>query len=206
MTEPIPEATPSRSIDMTSLKGLAHPLRVRMLDALSTYGPNTSSGLAERFGESSGSMSYHLRQLERHGFIREDTSRGSTRERWWERVPGGIEVDHVYPPQSAERAASDLVVREWQTTRTALLNDFLMHGADELEPRWYEASAFDTVNLRLTSDQLGALVAELQSISARYSQRYRNQQGPGVRPVQLHLNAFPVMDAHETPPNEEAHG
>ncbi|PPF80279.1 ArsR family transcriptional regulator [Subtercola sp. Z020] len=194
-----PAVTRNRSIDMTSLKGLAHPLRVRILDALSTYGPNTSSGLAERFGESSGSMSYHLRQLEKHGFVREDASRGSSRERWWERVPGGIEVDSVYPPRSAERAASDLVQREWQVTRDALFNDFLTQGADQLEPRWFEASTIDTMNLRLTSRQLGDLVAELQAVADRYIQRYRNQQEPGTRPVQLQLNAFPVMDAEEIP-------
>ena len=194
--------TPNRSIDMTSLKGLAHPLRVRILDALSTYGPNTSSGLAERFGESSGSTSYHLRQLEKHGFVREDSSRGSSRERWWERVPGGIEVYDVYPPQSAERAASDLVQREWQVTRDALFNDFLTHGADQLEARWYAASTIDTLNLRLTSSQLGDLVAELQAVGDRYIQLSRTQQAPGTRPVQLQLNAFPVMDAEETPGGE----
>lgn len=192
-------ATAHRSIDMTSLKGLAHPLRVRILDALSTYGANTSSGLAERFGESSGSTSYHLRQLEKHGFVREDASRGSTRERWWERVPGGIDVDSVYPPQSAERAASDLVLREWQVTRDALFTDFLAHGADQLEPRWYAASTIDTVNLRLTSEQLAGMVAELQAVNDRYIRLYRGQQTPGSRPVQLQLNAFPVMDAGETP-------
>ncbi|TQL55150.1 ArsR/SmtB family transcription factor [Subtercola boreus] len=199
-----PTVTPNRSIDMTSLKGLAHPLRVRILDALSTYGPNTSSGLAERFGESSGSMSYHLRQLEKHGFVQEDASRGSSRERWWERVPGGIEVDSVYPPRSAERAASDLVQREWQVTRDALFNDFLMQGADQLEPRWYEASTIDTVNLRLTSSQLADFVAELQAVADRYIQRYRNQRAPGTRPVQLQLNAFPVMDAEEIPGGEDS--
>ena len=197
------ESLPHRSIDMAGLKGLAHPLRVRILDTLSTYGPNTSSGLAERFGESSGSMSYHLRQLEKHGFVREDTSRGSARERWWERVPGGIGFDNVYPPQSAERAASDLVQREWQVAREALLHDFLAHGADRLEPRWYEASILDTVNLRLTSEQLAALVNELHEVKSRYINLYRGQQVVGSRPVQIQLNAFPVMDAVETPPLEE---
>jgi DNA-binding transcriptional ArsR family regulator len=203
MEEIEPAVTSRRSIDMTSLKGLAHPLRVRILDALTTYGANTSSGLAERFGESSGSTSYHLRQLEKHGFVREDTSRGSTRERWWERVPGGIEVDGVYPPQSAERAASDLVQREWQVARDALFTDFLAHGADRLEPRWYAASTIDTVNLRLTAEQLAAMVAELQAVNDRYIRLYRGQQVAGSRPVQLQLNAFPVMDAEEIPLREE---
>jgi DNA-binding transcriptional ArsR family regulator len=58
------------------LKALAHPLRVQLLDALSTYGPATASALGERLGESSGATSYHLRQLEKSGFVREDAARG----------------------------------------------------------------------------------------------------------------------------------
>src|SRR5688572_10834361 len=71
-------------LDLESLKGLAHPLRVKILDLLSTYGPATATGLAERLGESSGATSYHLRQLARHGFVREVEGRGTGRERWWE--------------------------------------------------------------------------------------------------------------------------
>ena len=79
-----------RTLDVNDLKALAHPLRVQLLDALSTYGAATASGLADRLGESSGATSYHLRQLEKHGFVRELKGKGSARERWWERVPGGL--------------------------------------------------------------------------------------------------------------------
>jgi DNA-binding transcriptional ArsR family regulator len=64
-----------------SLKALARPLPVQILDVLSTYGAQTASGLAERLGESSGATSYHLRQLERHAFVREVEGRGTARER-----------------------------------------------------------------------------------------------------------------------------
>jgi len=199
MTTPQRPTEGIRRVDMTGLKALAHPLRVRLLDTLATYGAFTASGLAERLGESSGATSYHLRQLEKHGFVREDVSRGSARERWWERTPDGISlVSTDYAPRSAERAASDMVVREWQANRDALLADFINHGA-ELEQHWYEASTIDTTNVRLTAEQLMQLVAELETITERYSNLYKKQQGPGTRPVQIQLNAFPVMDAEETP-------
>src|SRR5690606_24427705 len=72
------------------LKALAHPLRIQILDLLSTHGSLTASGLAELVGESSGSTSYHLRQLARHDFVREVAGKGTARERWWGRVPGGF--------------------------------------------------------------------------------------------------------------------
>src|SRR4051795_3709734 len=108
----------ARNLDMESLKALSHPLRVQMLDALSVYGPATASGLAERLAESSGATSYHLRQLEKHGFVREVEGRGTTRERWWERVPRAISIENKeYRDSPAAMAASKLVLNEWTDTR-----------------------------------------------------------------------------------------
>src|SRR5688500_9678439 len=70
-------------LDASSLKALAHPLRLRLLGLLRVEGPATATQLAERVGESSGSTSYHLRQLARHGFVEDDPQRGNARERWW---------------------------------------------------------------------------------------------------------------------------
>ena len=90
MTEPSSQgAEPSvRVLDDDAFKGLAHPLRVQIFDLLAIHGPHTASGVAERVGESSGVTSYHLRQLAKHGLVREVEGRGTARERWWERMPG----------------------------------------------------------------------------------------------------------------------
>ncbi len=69
--------------DIDMLKAIAHPLRMKMLGSLRADGPATASELGRRFGESSGSTSYHLRQLERFGFIEEDATQPSARERRW---------------------------------------------------------------------------------------------------------------------------
>src|SRR2546428_1415868 len=70
-------------VDSRALRGLAHPLRMRMLGLLRTEGPATATSLAARLGESSGTTSWHLRQLAELGFIVQDTARGNRRERWW---------------------------------------------------------------------------------------------------------------------------
>ena len=88
-----PAEQPSAMLGAAALRAAsAHPLRVRILDELSAYGPLTATGLATRVNESSGVTSYHLRQLEKHGLVREVTGRGTARERWWERRPGAIET------------------------------------------------------------------------------------------------------------------
>jgi DNA-binding transcriptional ArsR family regulator len=193
-----------RVVDLDSLKGLAHPLRVQILDVLSTYGNFTASGLADRLGESSGATSYHLRQLERHGFVREVEGKGTGRERWWERVPGGISLsDRNLADSPAVRASSSLVLRQWERNRSQQLSEFVEHGWDELADAWTEVSELSTINVRLTVDQLAEVSAAFARFAEEHIDKFRGQNLPGSRPVQIHFNAFPVVDGEITPPDPE---
>ncbi|MFF5333613.1 helix-turn-helix domain-containing protein [Streptomyces sp. NPDC013181] len=78
-----PPRKPVRRLDARSLRGLAHPLRMSILEALALDGPATATGLSGRLGENTGTVSWHLRHLAQHGFIEEETGRGTKRERWW---------------------------------------------------------------------------------------------------------------------------
>jgi DNA-binding transcriptional ArsR family regulator len=69
--------------DVRALRALAHPLRSRLLGLLRLHGPATASQLGRAVGESSGSTSYHLRQLAAYGFVEEVEGEGTARERWW---------------------------------------------------------------------------------------------------------------------------
>jgi DNA-binding transcriptional ArsR family regulator len=196
-----------RQLDMESLKALAHPLRVQILDTLSTYGQFTASGLAERLGESSGATSYHLRQLEKHGFVREVEGRGTGRERWWERMPGAINLNTTELDDTpASRAATKTVMRQWERNRSGLLNDFQERGYDVLPTEWMTASNVATANVRVTVEQLKELTEGFQTFLDEYLDRFRGQNPPGSRPVQIHFNAFPVLDGEATPksPQKEA--
>lgn len=186
----------------SSLKSLAHPLRVRIYDELSSYGPMTASGLGERLGESSGSTSYHLRQLERAGLVREDTTRGKGRERWWERTPGSIAIPDArsLPAGSAERLAVKLVEDEWFRSRETNFREFVLEGDQVFSDEWLDIATSDTINLRLTPEQLGALVADLDVVLMRYIDAHKRTPSPGSRPVQIHINAFPLMRGEPTAP------
>ena len=87
-----------RIVDASALKGLAHPLRMAILESLETRGRATASMLAADLGESSGATSYHLRQLFRHGFVEEVPDHGNARERWWRPVTGGWSL----PPEARD--------------------------------------------------------------------------------------------------------
>ncbi|MGX5694931.1 ArsR/SmtB family transcription factor [Agromyces soli] len=190
-------------LSATALKALAHPLRVRIYDELSAHGPLTASGLGERLDESSGAMSYHLRQLERAGLVRENTARGKGRERWWERVPGSVAIPdtRTLAPGSAERLAAKLVEDEWMRAREQNYREFIADGEAVFGPEWLDIATADTINLRLTPEQLAELVAEIDAVFLKFGARYKLTPSPGSRPVQIHLNAFPLVRGEATSPD-----
>src|SRR3954447_8670067 len=66
-------------LDAASLKALAHPLRVQIMRALDLRDQMSVTSLAEELGETTGAVSYHLRQLARHGLV-EETERDDAPE------------------------------------------------------------------------------------------------------------------------------
>ena len=83
MPDPTPLEPAVQVTDVRALRALSHPLRIRLLGQLRLNGPATASQLGRVVGESSGSTSYHLRQLAAYGFVEEVEDQGTARERWW---------------------------------------------------------------------------------------------------------------------------
>jgi DNA-binding transcriptional ArsR family regulator len=189
------ETQPERELDLDSLKALAHPLRVRIFDALSTYGSSTASALAERLGESSGSTSYHLRQLEKHGFVHEVEGKGTARERWWERDSGSINFGSSGELDSAAgRDAAQIVYLASQTSQRTRLDEFVLHGAETLAPDWVEASLVANSTIQVTLEQARQLMDGWQRFYLEYIAEYRDQEGPEFMPFQINFTAFAVVD------------
>lgn len=185
-----------RVLDTGALRALAHPLRVRIFDILSQYGPQTASTLAERLGESTGSTSYHLRALAKHDLIHEVEGRGSGRERWWERPAGGVTLaspEAVKTP--AGRAATQIVMSEVFRLRQEQLLHFVEDGlAHDAEPWSDGSSMISTATTRLTPEQSKELVANIMALIDDAVDTYRNQTGEGVRPVSIRADVFPLPE------------
>ncbi|WP_434992373.1 helix-turn-helix domain-containing protein [Arthrobacter sp. Ld5] len=189
----------NRVLDGAALKALAHPLRIQLLEVLSSYGPQTASSIGKRIGESSGSTSYHLRQLARHSLVRE-VDRGSARERWWERPPGSLTLSTPELEQDpTTREATRQVNRQFERGRSEALAAFMAGGCESVPPEWADAAVIATMNAYLTADQLAALTHEMTGILREKLDAYRSEPGAsGTRPVQLHFNAFPLIDPQES--------
>ncbi|MEV7872114.1 helix-turn-helix domain-containing protein [Streptomyces sp. NPDC088124] len=179
-----------RTLDARSLRGLAHPLRMRLLAALRHHGPATASQLAARLDESSGATSYHLRQLAEYGFVEDDPTRGKGRERWWKAAQDGVRfTEALHANTDPEvRGAVDLFLHEVATIHTQELTTWLGTAGDwPLE--WSQAADMSDFTLRLTPQQLTEMNEEIHAVAERY-----RRMGPAAEDapqVRVHLHSFP---------------
>ncbi|MFP5345431.1 MAG: ArsR/SmtB family transcription factor [Actinomycetes bacterium] len=189
---------PERVLDATALHGLAHPLRVQLWDELNVHGSATASMLARKLGESSGATSYHLRQLERHGFVEEDPGRGTGRERWWRAVAGGVTLrGHEMLQSRATREAANLVLSEWHRGRAKRLENWRATHA-QWPTEWVEASLESTSHLRVSREELQEVREELLAVVTSWVEKVRGRGDDDDRvDVEIQLNVFPVGDPED---------
>ncbi len=190
MTEP--QDPQVRSLDARSLRGLAHPLRMRLHDALRFGGPATASQLAQKLGESSGATSYHLRQLAAYGFVEDAPEHGKGRERWWRAVHRGLRFDDsLLDDASPEvRGAADLYLHEVATTRSRDLSTWL-GNRDTWPQEWGRVSDMSSATLRLTPELTGELVRKMHALVDEYRD-LAGEADPGTAQVRIHTDVFPL--------------
>ena len=176
-----------------NLRGLAHPLRVRLLGLLRTYGPATATSLAAELGLTSGALSYHLRQLARYGFIVEDAERGNRRERWWRAAHARtlFEMDDGAEAAIYEDAVVAAVTAGIGRARAV---------REDLPLEWRRIYNFSDVLLRLTADEAAALGNDLTELLQSYRQHVPGELPPvGSRLVSAQFQIFPVPPAENLP-------
>ncbi|WP_433450713.1 helix-turn-helix domain-containing protein [Streptomyces sp. CA-142005] len=182
-----------RQLDARSLRGLAHPLRMQLLESLRHHGPATASQLAARLGESSGATSYHLRQLATHGFIEDAPEQGKGRERWWQAVDQGLSVgeDLLRSPDPAVRGAADVFLHEMVTAHGRELAGFVA-TRDRWLPTWSRAANLSDATIRLTPDLTRELIGRMQALIDDYRDRETARDTPDSEHVRIHTHLFPV--------------
>ncbi|GAA0377135.1 helix-turn-helix domain-containing protein [Streptomyces olivoreticuli] len=185
-----PPARPTRRIDARSLRGLAHPLRMRIFELLRLDGPATATGLSGRLGENTGTVSWHLRHLAEHGFIEEETGRGTRRERWWRTAGVANELNTTdFRDDPDTRGALSVYLHELVRQYTGRVTNYLSEDWDD---SWRSAGTIsDWSDLRMTPDQLAVLNAELMAVIARHTPAPGAEPDPDALPVVVQLQSFP---------------
>jgi DNA-binding transcriptional ArsR family regulator len=194
-----------RVLDAGALKALAHPLRFQLIELLIEQGPSTASELGRLVGESSGSTSYHLRQLAKHGLIEEAPELGSARDRYWRGVRGGWTIDGFEVLQQEEtRDDAEMLLDEVLRARIHRLRRW-HRDAHRWGEDWVRATVEMTGRFRLTRPEVDALSRELIAVVERYRdlQAGRHLPGgevPGAVPVTVQIEVYPSGDPPAPPP------
>jgi DNA-binding transcriptional ArsR family regulator len=184
--------------DARSLRGLAHPLRLRILHVLQTRGPATGKAVSERLGITSASASYHLRQLLAYGFIEEAPELGTSKERWWRAPHRGFRLPEELDTEAPElsTAVRLALAARWAEDLGAAVQSW------SAQPEgWREAQVMSERRTRLTPDELAAMREEIIAVLDRYA-RDTDQDVPGGRVVTTHFAAFPSADPDDEPPQD----
>lgn len=151
---------------------LRHPLRVALLDLLAGGGSVTANEAARQLGESSGACSFHLRALQRYGYV-EPVAGAHGRARPW-RLTAPAPAQELGP---LARELEDEGYHRWLARR------------DQAPERWRRDEAFSEV-LHLTPDELADVAAGIRAVLAPYARR---KPPPGSGPVGVVARAFPLL-------------
>src|SRR4051812_5648177 len=178
-----------------ALRARAPPRRNRLLGHLRLNGPATASQLGRVVGESSGSTSYHLRQLAAYGFVEEAPGHGNARERWWRarhRMTSWQAADVVaqaggaggragLPRQQIDQHAR--VLGAWQEQRS------------RLDPAWSATASLNDYVLRLSPDEARVLTDELYAVLTRWAAAHPSDvRADGTELVSVLLDVVPLKE------------
>lgn len=156
-----------------SIRALAHPLRLRILAILDRREEVTATECARLTGESAASCSFHLRQLEKYGYVERAEARG--KERPWRARSFSVQPDpQVAGSTEAAQAFAELYLRQ-------VFDDLVswVRGVDQDSPEWLFATTQSKSSFWATSDELYQLSREIEQLTDRFAGRSTD---PGLRP------------------------
>jgi DNA-binding transcriptional ArsR family regulator len=178
------------------MKAFAHPLRMAMYEYLNDHGSATATMLARHTGESTGQTSYHLRQLERHGFVEEDPDRGTGRERWWKAVGFRLEGPEL-AKDSSTRPAVEAMLRTQVARRAEVLREWFARS--EQEPaRWQEGSISTRSTVPMTPDEAADLVRALMETIHEHAEQARARREQEEQGSATSASAAPAEGASDS--------
>lgn len=187
--------------DPRTMRALAHPTRLRLLELLATEGPLTATSAGEHIGESPANCSFHLRTLARYGFVAEAEG-GHGRERPW-RI---VNVGNFYtnsPDQPAELRVAARQLSRVITDRDLGLFEAWQATSGAYPAEWQAAAGASNATLFLTAEELEAVMERLYAVVRPYLDRIEDKASrpPGALPVKLLMYGFPT-----SPPTEGSDG
>lgn len=170
--------------DPLALRALAHPIRWKLIDVLTSEGTATATRCSELTGESTATCSYHLSVLAKYGYI---TRVAGThwREKPWRLVEPDLDLSSsgFDEEQAAASRAAAVAFLDYEMTR---LKDSLRRSADDPE-EWRDAHKIIATTAWLTAAELRQAITEIGQVLDKYAGLGRAQadRPNDARPARL---------------------
>ena len=156
-----PEASLVTS-DPAVLRALAHPLRVEIMAVLDDLQEATATQVAERVGESPSNCSFHLRQLEKAGYIVRGEQRGTAKP--WRPAHRGRNLSpDVHDPASVRASAA--VGALYVQREASRVVDYLGTAPASESPEWVGAMTVNSAEFWATADEMRELVERIATLT-----------------------------------------
>jgi DNA-binding transcriptional ArsR family regulator len=190
-----PGATELRQVsDARTMRALAHPVRMALLEVLSLGDALTATEVGERIGESPTTCSFHLRQLAKYGFV-EEAGGGKGRARPWRMSTIGLRFRTAPDDPEAQLAVGALFQmfqerqqdrhRAWQASKASY------------PLRWREAARDMEFMLYLTAEELEQFNDEIAGmLMSRFLDRSTDpsRRPAGALPVETIIMSYPISN------------
>ncbi|MFE6733826.1 ArsR/SmtB family transcription factor [Microbacterium sp. NPDC057650] len=170
------------------ITAISHPLRRRIIDRLLLHGPTQVGTFARAFDVQVGSISHHLRMLQKAGVVEQvDDPSGDRRTSWWQLSRRSFS----WSAEDFDSPSEALLAREAQRAN-------LRNQLDRLK-RWYRDTAdsdwtgFNTDTLAwATQEELLDLQERLLHMLDDWKSGIDRQDGQERAPIYFFAHGFPT--------------
>lgn len=172
--------------DPRTMRALAHPVRMDLIEVLALEGPLTATEAGALIGQSPTTCSFHLRQLAKYGFV-EDAGERGTRERPWRLAQIGARIPEATGEPDVDLAADaltkvlleryiDRMRRAWRERR-------------DYPQRWRELTGFTETVLFVTPEEMEAVRKAYEELAFRFADRLASRAARPAGAVAVELLA-----------------
>lgn len=177
-----------------TLRAVHHPTRRRIIEYIGVHGPTHVTTLARELGEQVGSISHHLRMLERVGLVQRAPELASDgRTSWWKRSPDmtvswSVDDFSDSPADRMTAKAAERLSVDYQLGKLTMWK----REVDRATPEWRRAAFTSDTSASATAQELSELQAILTQTVRTWRDSIDTQDGAERSPVFIFAHGFPT--------------